>query len=662
MLLEGLSIENYGVYGGKNDFDLSTTPDKPVVLVGGYNGAGKTTVLESMMIALYGCDYLGRKKPKKEYVDFILNRMHRGNGKRAGSASIELSFRFHRGGAEDKYSIKRSWTADGASVSESFLVQKNGYSMDDVDESQWQSFIEGLLPLGIAKLFFLDGEKIVQVTEKNGQYNDEIKTSLEMLLGAELIRRLHADLNLYILRRSGKQGDEFSREYERLNAEKEQVASEIELLNDELDRKNAQIDEVNDAITQKESTISGIGGGYADMRGDLLTKKAVLSEKMSHQRRQIQDSLAEDAPFHLVPSLLERLDGQIKADAEIMKRRFELDVERQMASRIRQKLSEPGFWPDGVNRSIMSAKILDAVGCTNGVKADAPLFGLSPDDAAKITQSIENATKNSKSLLGMIDTHARMAERMDKIESDLSKIPRDDELGPKISEINSLHQEVGILRAEIAHIEQQVSSKRSYKKILQNKLKKMIEAIHGHENASTGVRLASKMQKVLDTYYANLKERKITDLELNLLDTVRLLLHKDFINRIQIDRDSFEIRAYAGDEEPMNIDTLSMGERQIIGTALLWAIARTSGRALPFVIDTPLGRLDGMHRDNLTERFYPSASHQIILLSTDKEIGYEEYENMRDLVSRSYRIACDPNGSNTDVKLGYFTREDVAPA
>ena len=94
MLLEKLSIENYGVYSGKNDFDLSTTPDRPVILVGGYNGAGKTTILESMMIALYGRDYLGKKKPKKEYVEFVLNRMHRDNGKRAGSASIELSFRF----------------------------------------------------------------------------------------------------------------------------------------------------------------------------------------------------------------------------------------------------------------------------------------------------------------------------------------------------------------------------------------------------------------------------------------------------------------------------------------------------------------------------------------------------------------------------------------
>ena len=144
-------------------------------------------------------------------------------------------------------------------------------------------------------------------------------------------------------------------------------------------------------------------------------------------------------------------------------------------------------------------------------KADIPLFGLSPDDSAKISQNIEDMTKNSKSLLDMIERYAGIVEQIEKIESDLSKIPRDDELGPKISEINSLHQEVGMLKAEIAHIEQQVSSKRSYKKILQNRLKKMIEAIHRNENASAGVLLASKMQNVLDTYYANLKERKIAD-------------------------------------------------------------------------------------------------------------------------------------------------------
>ena len=69
MLFEKLTIENYGVYAQKTEFDFSTTPKKPIVLIGGLNGSGKTTIFESIMIALYGKIYLGRKTTKKKYVD-----------------------------------------------------------------------------------------------------------------------------------------------------------------------------------------------------------------------------------------------------------------------------------------------------------------------------------------------------------------------------------------------------------------------------------------------------------------------------------------------------------------------------------------------------------------------------------------------------------------
>ena len=105
---------------------------------------------------------------------------------------------------------------------------------------------------------------------------------------------------------------------------------------------------------------------------------------------------------------------------------------------------------------------------------------------------------------------------------------------------------------------------------------------------------------------------------------------------------------------------LAMGERQIFGTAMLWAIAKTCGRVLPFVIDTPLGRLDGEHLTNLTEKFYPFASHQLILLSTDREIGPKEYDKLSKYISHSYHITWDRRKSITTVHDGYFTRRRLA--
>ena len=45
MIFENLLLNNFGVYCGKQNFDLSTKSKKPVILIGAFNGSGKTTTL-----------------------------------------------------------------------------------------------------------------------------------------------------------------------------------------------------------------------------------------------------------------------------------------------------------------------------------------------------------------------------------------------------------------------------------------------------------------------------------------------------------------------------------------------------------------------------------------------------------------------------------------
>ena len=656
-----MSIENYGIYAGRSDFELLTSVKKPIVLVGGLNGAGKTTIFESIMVALYGRMYLGRRATKKEYMEFVATRIHRHNGRRAKSACVEIVFRFYHNECEDTYVINRSWTVDGASVSELLSVQKNGEPMADVDESQWQSFIEGLVPLGIAKLFFFDGEKIVGITKWSSHNNGEIRTSFDMLLGAELVNRLRTDLDLYMVRGAGRSGSsgQTQKTYEQILKEKDQIASETEALIAERDRKNAEIADVKSIIVAKESKIAGVGGGYADIRGVLLTQKAVLEEKIRHQDKLLQKALSEDAPLYLVPSMLDRVRKQVEEDVKIIHQKTSASFARGRVHELEKELSSETFWPAGMDAAKISAKISKRLAnMFEDPKHDA-FFDMSPNDVSWLCQRIDGMEDGQESLSESLHEYGMEKRRLERVESDLAKIPKDDELGPRISEINNLHREVGTLNAEVTHIDQQLASKQSYQKILQNKLKHLIDSIHKNKTASTGIHLASRMQQVLDTYLVNLKNLKMKELESHLLYTVRLLLHKDLIRRIEIDRDTFEIRVYGNGGDQISGGLLSMGERQIVGTALLWAIAKTCGRALPFVIDTPLGRLDGEHLANLIERFYPFASHQIILLSTDREIGYKEYCKLSKYISRSYRITCDQARSTTMVAPGYFTEAKI---
>jgi DNA sulfur modification protein DndD len=91
---------------------------------------------------------------------------------------------------------------------------------------------------------------------------------------------------------------------------------------------------------------------------------------------------------------------------------------------------------------------------------------------------------------------------------------------------------------------------------------------------------------------------------------------------------------------------LSAGEKQLFAVAFIYALAKLSGRLMPFVIDTPLGRLDQQHRRRFVAGFLPNASHQVILLSTDTEIIGPLYDDIRALIAHHHELS-DFNGGIT---------------
>jgi DNA sulfur modification protein DndD len=110
----------------------------------------------------------------------------------------------------------------------------------------------------------------------------------------------------------------------------------------------------------------------------------------------------------------------------------------------------------------------------------------------------------------------------------------------------------------------------------------------------------------------------------------------------------------------VSFDKLSAGERQLLATSLLWGLARASGRPIPTVIDTPLGRLDSTHRRHLVERYFPVAAHQVILLSTDEEIHEQNLPRLKPAIARSYRLEFDDALRRTTVEPGYFWNHEAS--
>jgi DNA sulfur modification protein DndD len=150
-------------------------------------------------------------------------------------------------------------------------------------------------------------------------------------------------------------------------------------------------------------------------------------------------------------------------------------------------------------------------------------------------------------------------------------------------------------------------------------------------------------------------ENKIGRLSEYITESFRFLLRKkELVSRVVIDPTTFSIELEDKDGRRISKQQLSEGEKQIFAVSVLWGLSRASARPLPAVIDTPMGRLDAEHRLALLERYFPNASHQVIILSTDTEIEENAVQKLTPSIARSYHLSYDDLGKCTTALEGYF--------
>lgn len=673
-MLTRVALTDYGVYRGRNELDLSCAADRPVVLVGGLNGAGKTTLFESIKLCLYGMAALDRRTTRRAYEEFLGRKMHRGHGGAAGAerTSVEVSFKFFHNGQESEYRIVRSWslTADGnGGVDEQLDVRRRrrGESeftpLDTVDRPHWQQFIEGTIPRGVIQMFFFDGEEIVRMA-KDGTESVTIRDSFRALLGLELVEQLRDDLQVNLTRNLTGGSKALREEFEAIKAEKEECGRATERLREKLAHKQTETDSLHVAIGAAEAQISGLGGGFAARRESAKKELEAAGTEHDAACQRLRELCSGALPFLLVPARLKRLRASVLEDTEIQRQRSGLDTFKSRVGAMLDMLDERRFREGaelGVEEAARAAALVSRI-ADGELKRDVPPdppMGLSQAQAGRLLSTIDEAAGPVLKALRLHAAEAAMsAEQMARLESALASAPSDDEIGPLVSRLGRLHAQAGRIKAEADHIEEAISSNVALRHHLDAKMRDVVARIYSGEKSERAVGLTRAVQGVLEEFAGRLQAAKVRILEENLLESARVLLRKrDLIGRVDVDPSTFEVTLFKAGGDVLPKDTLSEGEKQMLATAVLWALARTSGRPLPFMIDTPLARLDGGHRDSIVEKFLPAASHQVIVLSTDEEIDEERHALLESHLARAYTVEYTDGEEATRCRRGYFWTE-----
>jgi DNA sulfur modification protein DndD len=192
-------------------------------------------------------------------------------------------------------------------------------------------------------------------------------------------------------------------------------------------------------------------------------------------------------------------------------------------------------------------------------------------------------------------------------------------------------------------------------KSISSKLAAIAEQETESEINSRVISHIKKSKNTLEKFKASLISKHIHTLSDEITDCFRLLHRKQkFDLKFVIDSDDFTLSITKPNNLSVSAKTLSAGERQLLAVAILWALAKSSGKTLPTVIDTPLGRLDGPHRQKLIKNYFPKASNQVLIFSTDEEVTKEHYESLKPHIAAEYKINYLEETESSSFEEGYF--------
>lgn len=661
MILETLIIENVGVYAGRQEADLAPLPGKPVILFGGLNGGGKTTILEGLQLAFYGTKARLASRGATAYKDYLREAIHRGADVSEGAA-ITVRFRRIVEGETRQYEVRRAWRMGAKGLEETLQVWCDG-EPDSLLTENWGDYIEGYLPSGIAHLFFFDGEQIKELAE--GEHAAEILgTAIQTLLGLDIVDRLESDLKVLERRkRAEAMSSESAQELARLQEEMKRADVEQEAAMHELGRLTNEAGALAKDLRQTEDLFKREGG-------DTYAQRHAIEEELRSMERdhaaldaRLRELASGPAPLLLLESALADLEQTLHRDAEIKTARLMLDtlvvrdqkllaeLTKQDVPALQRRKAADWMAEDRQNKEVLSSQ-------KPKLNADPKLaFEVGHLRSAVLPQTQQEIADE----VGKLN---RMDEALATAQSKLERVPAAEavaKLQQALDKARAAHQSKMVERAAV---ELRVAAVQRHKEHLERQMAQLgfedVDERFALEDRHRLLKHAEKVRGTLAKFRTAIIRKHTSRLESLILESFQQLLRKSrLVTALRIDPETFAVTLTGSDGQPLPFNRLSAGERQLLATSLLWGLARASGRPIPTIIDTPLGRLDSSHRHHLVERYFPVASHQVILLSTDEEIAEEYHDGIRPYVARQYLLMHDEKLSRTSIEPGYFATHET---
>ena len=660
MLIQRIKISNFKTYLSL-DLDLTVDDDRPIILIGGSNGGGKTTLFEAISGALYGL-----KIENKEHFMELLNQGAVNRVK--PEISLQITFVGKVLGQQQKYILKRIYQLNPQGrplESVSLIMNGNMYVYGTMTapkervraEQEISKIIKANLPQELSQYFLFDAMQSSELLKKN-VFQQTIRDNFENVLGfkkylqlkraAEKLQQEWAEQRL--------EAEKEAKEYNSLCNQKEQLVIDLNTCLAEQDRLYKYMSSVEDEYQRAK---------------DGAQQAANLSKRIQDVDGKIRAITEEAATY---AENLKAFIDNIEINVFLPKLASNLSQEINNILRIKEQLQKQstGAYPIETLRDVTS-KIIDYL-------KELSLCSQAVDEENVVSHivAMQNTTNATDPYDYLNTTEVDVLRELPKKGNGNQFVSIDrkrQDMEIKLANLDNLRTEKRTLEQTqaggnnmlIANYEE---SKRTLEKLktqednLKNEIQRLEKRIHQYDvqiqqepdvKFDTLVKLRPFFDKVAD----NLLKKKKAQIETEMQSQLNRLLvsYKGHVGRVELSdsMENFNIKLYHSAGNEISLNQLNAASKQIFIQVLLKVLRNLGDYNPPVMIDTVMGVLDNESRDALMEEYFPQLAEQTILLCTTSEIRTDsDYIKLEPFISKTYTLHRNVEEQNTTIDEGYF--------
>ncbi|KAA8598631.1 DNA sulfur modification protein DndD [Vibrio cyclitrophicus] len=654
MILKSLTLKNFGIYKGQHTVDLTVTKDQPVILFGGLNGGGKTTFLDALQLVLYGKHAKCSNRGTLAYGTYLSSTLNRYVDKN-DSVMLELTFSHTTDTQEQSFTVRREWkTAKQLeNTKDKVSVSCNG-EPDLYLSDYWDEFVNEFIPMSLSDLFFFDGEKIENLAHPE-RSNELIKTGIENLLGLDLLSQLHLDLsNIERKRKSDNLDTGVIHKVEVCEAEIESNNEIIETLSVEMAKLKNRQGQANVEINKARKKVRESGAHLIEERDHIRFELGAIAQQLKDNQQQRVKLDSGIGPLGLIQPLLEQTQNQARleeqaAEANALSNAIQSYEATLLTALDAHELPKKARTALESTMATMASERNELASTPHYVGLPSSIFNGLSEKVSQDQSERETLVKQRELLL----------EKKALFEKKEESIPDYETVKHVLSELAYYETEfkntLTLISVKSSELEQAQAKSNVLNQRYTNLLTLQNKDTFEQKRSIQVVEHIGKLKETMQGFAKSLVKENIELLQEKITEKFVALTRKDkLISGICICPESFSLTLLSTSNEALSPSRLSAGERQLLAIAILWGLSEASGKELPTVIDTPLGRLDGQHRTRLIESYFPYAANQVLLLSTDEEIMGDYYSKLKPSVHREYHISYNEEATTSTISEGYF--------